>query len=167
MLRAVALVVGLSFALPSAEAQFGPQPLNQLYYRTTTVGRLNPLGLLNTSQFTYRRRLFLTNSIFTRDNYIGIGVVPSVSPAFARIGAQLEVQPVPFFRFWATYEFVGYFGTFDVMQSFANSNEDYSDSTLDDLDGYAMTGTQLTLSGTLQAKLGPVALRSVLRATRP
>ncbi len=167
MLRALAFLLALSFALPSAEAQFGPQPPNQLYYRTTTVARLNPLGLINFSQFTYRRRLFQSNSIFTRDNYIGFGVVPTLSPAFGRIGAQLEFQPVPFLRFWATYEFVGYFGTFDYMQSFANANADYSDSDLDDLDPYSMTGSQLTLSGTLQAKLGPLALRSVLRATRP
>lgn len=166
MLRALVFIVAVSFTLP-ADAQFGPQPPNQLYYQTTTVARLNPLGLINFSQFTYRRRLFLSNSIFTRDNYIGIGVVPTISPAFGRIGAQLEFQPLPFLRFWATYEFVGYFGSFDYMQSFASANEDYSDSDLDDLDPYSMTGTQLTLSGTLQAKVGPLAVRSVLRATRP
>ncbi len=164
--------LAISFALPTTgEAQFGPQPPNQMYYQLTTVARLNPLGLISFGQVTYRRRLFRSNSIFTRDNYIGIGAIPTVSPAFGRIGAQVEIQPVPFLRFWATYEFVGYFGTFDYMQSFPDATADYSDTALGDLGdadtNYSMTGSQLTLSGTLQAKVGPLAIRSVLRATRP
>ncbi|HJL32556.1 MAG: hypothetical protein CMN31_18735 [Sandaracinus sp.] len=155
----------------TAEAQFGPQPKHQLYYSSTTVARVNPLGLINFTQLTYRRRLFQTNSIFFRDNYFGIGVSPSASPAFGRIGLMAELQPIPFLRFWANYEVVGYFGTFEFLPSFQTPNVNYSDSALDDIadagENYATSGTQLTLSGTLQAKLGPVAVRSVLRAVRP
>lgn len=167
----VGLVLAATLMTQDAHAQYGPQPPNQFYYQLTTVARYNPLGLISFGQFTYRRRLFQTNSIFTRDNYFGIGVVPTVSPAFARIGAQVELQPVPFVRLWATYEFVGYFGTFQFLPSFTNADVDYSDSELDrqaDMGrNYAATGSQLTLSGTLQAKVGPLAVRSVLRAVRP
>ncbi len=170
MRRFIPLLAILLFA-DVASAQYGPQPPNQMYYQSVTVARLNPLGLISFSQFTYRRRLFQSNSIFTRDNYIGIGIAPSVSPAFGRLGAMLELQPVPFLRFWAMYELVGYYGTFQFMQSFDSPNAEYSDSTLDDLEetgtNYGLLGSQLTLSGTLQAKVGPAAVRSVLRATRP
>ncbi|MEM9068671.1 MAG: hypothetical protein AAGE52_09200 [Myxococcota bacterium] len=170
MRAALLVLVAASFLGSStAEAQFGPQPPNQLYYRLTTVARANPLGLISFGQVTYRRRLFQTNSIFTRDNYFGVGITPTITPAFTRIGPMVEFQPVPFFRLWASYEFVGYYGTFDFLQSYPNAAVDYSDSAIDDRssEAYATTGSQLTLSGTLQAKLGPVALRSVLRAFRP
>jgi hypothetical protein len=167
----VVVVLG-SMGSSRAEAQFGPQPPHQLFYSDTTVARLNPLGLISFFQLGYRKRLFLSNSVFVRDNYFGIGVTGSVSPAFARGGLLVELQPVPFVRLWASYEAVGYFGTFDFLPSFANANTaDWSDSALgdaaDDGRNYPGTGTQLTVSGTLQARVGPAVLRSVLRATRP
>ena len=169
MLALAAAVLATSVSAP-AEAQFGPQPPNQLWHQSTTVGRINPLGFISLYQLVYRRRLYQTDSIFFRDNYAGIGFIGAASPAFGRGGLQVQVQPVPFFRFWASYELVGYFGTFDVLQSAPSYTRAWSDSDLDrgaNMGGdYGALGTQLTLSGTLQAKVGPGAVRSVLRATR-
>ncbi|MBX3250605.1 MAG: hypothetical protein KF901_25735 [Myxococcales bacterium] len=169
-----------------AEAQFGPQPPHQFFYQSTTVARLNPLGLITFFQFNYRKRLYQSNSIFFRDNYVGLGVMGSASPAFARGGLLFELQPLPFMRFWAAYEMHGYFGTFQFLPSFTDSSAPrppggdgmpgmgapgFSDTQLrEDTDrgsNYAATGTQLTLSATLQAKLGPAAIRSVARGVRP
>ncbi|MCB9635309.1 MAG: hypothetical protein H6721_24580 [Sandaracinus sp.] len=166
------LVCALAATGSRAEAQFGPQPPHQLFYQSTTVARLNPLGLISFFQMGYRKRLYLSNSVFVRDNYFGIGVTGSASPAFGRGGLLVELQPVPFVRLWASYEAVGYFGTFDFLPSFQNADgANWSDSALGDASdagrNYPTTGTQLTVSGTLQARVGPAVLRSVLRATRP
>ena len=49
---------------------------------------------------------FITTNTALRDNFLGIGFAPGASPAFARIGVVVEVQPATFLGFWLmrTYE---------------------------------------------------------------
>lgn len=154
-----------------AAAQYGPQPPNQLYYQSTSIARLNPLGLIENLRGVYRRRLFTTPNIFLRDNYVGVGGNVQLSPAFARVGAYAEVQPVPYVQVWGLYEVVGFIGTFDYLTSYDDPSAEFSDSDIDDQgeagENYIAVGGQLTLGLTLQMKLGPAAIRNQMRVTRP
>lgn len=168
-----ALLVGAAASvLPSqASAQYGPQPQRQLYYQNTTVARMNPLGLINRFNLQYRYRLFRSNSIFLRDNFIGAGMYSQISPAFVRFGPRVELKPVPFVILAASYESIGYLGNFDFVNSYANPAENYSDSNQDRIgnsgNNYGTFGHELTLELTLQIAAGPVAIRNVTRVGRP
>ncbi len=152
-----------------------PGPSERLASEHTVVARVNPFGLIYFSRLSYRVRLFDSDSPLTKDNYFGIGIAPSASPAFARAGFLLEVQPLSILQLWATYEAVGYFGSFQFFQSFPGVSSNHSDTRLDELrdleDGdpakrYSTFGTQLNLGAKLQAKVGPVAARNLTRFAR-
>lgn len=171
------LFAGEALADEADDAPRAPsKPRETLYLRNLTVARLNPLGLLNLAQASYRLRLYDSDSVAFSDNFIGVGIAPALSPAFVRVGPVLEVQPASFLQLWASFELLGYFGTFGYMQSFPSATSEYSDTRLDALDAlpdgdagrpYAAEGTQLNLGATLQAKVGPLAVRNFFRLMRP
>lgn len=180
-LAALAALATLVLAPKPARAQAyrdGPPPKHRLVYRDLTLVRVNPLGLITDARLSYRHRLFASESVALRDNFVSIGVAPSLSAAFARVGPVIEVQPASFLQLWALYEVIGYFGAFNLLQSFPtvdSTKVDYSDSALKRYakgDGpiaknYAAAGTQLVLGANLQLKLGPVVVRDQLRMGRP
>jgi hypothetical protein len=164
---AAALSVGLVAGSPAAWADDGEQPRSphSVGYQSLFTGRLNPLGLIERLQLFYRYRLYESDSAALEQNHLGFEVVPTVSPAFASIGGAFEVQPLSILALRAQYDAFGYFGTFDLMQSFATDTAAWDDDTLDTLGtSYATTGTQLTLGALLQLKVGPIAGRANLRA---
>jgi hypothetical protein len=154
---------------PAATDAVGETPidLSQWRYQNTTLARYNPLGLFNQLQVGYRRYLWQPTGSRLRDgSYLALNLAPTVSPAWARIGPQLEIQPLAILRLVAQYDWVGHFGTFDTIQSFQTANADWREATMEansETASYATTGHVVTLSGTLQAAVGPIALRSELR----
>lgn len=152
-------------------------PQHRIVHRNTLALRVNPLGLLYEGRFVYRFRLYPSDSATLRDNFVGIGLAPGASPAFARLGLYVEVAPASFATFWVNYEVVQYFGTFDLFQSFPSARSDFSDPALsarrtlaaeDPLRNYRGNGTQLTLGLNLQVRLGEnIVLRNQLRVVRP
>ncbi len=156
----------------TASAQVDPQPRQQLFYSSLTAVRVNPLGLLNNTFASYRFRLFQSDSDVLKQNFVGIGLVGALSPAWGRLGIMAEVQPLTILRLYAQYQFIGNFGSFDLFASFPSATSDYSDSQIDErsdqpgTENYATTGSLLTLGATLQLKVGPIALRSLFRAVR-
>lgn len=168
---AVLLVWG-ALSTSRVEAQVDPQPEFSLAYTNLTAARINPLGLLNFTTVSGRLRLFESESDAFKQNYVGFGLVSGLSPAFGRIGALVEVQPMSILRLYAQYEFVGYFGTFDLTSSYPTASADFSDSNIEAraadaaTEAYASTGSLLTLGATLQLKVGPIAVRSLFRTMR-
>ncbi|MFN3196797.1 MAG: hypothetical protein ACE366_00070 [Bradymonadia bacterium] len=150
---------------------------HQFRYQTVTVFRLNPLGLINQSQLGYRYRLFnpedkrpdapLGQRVL-QNTYAGISFAPSMSPAFARPGVLLELQPLALMRFSALYEQQFHYGGFDTIQSFGSPNAEFSDKDQDDAGAaglnYSTSGRSLTLAALLQMKVGKIAARSNFRA---
>ena len=65
---------------------------------------------------------------------------------------------------------MGYFGTFGLVQSFDDSRIDYGDTQVDineeNDENFATNGSTTKLEGILQAKAGPVAVRSTFLGTR-
>jgi hypothetical protein len=168
-----AVIAGIGFTASHAAAQDQP-PSERLRYSSLTVGRVNPLGLITRNDLTYRWRLFDSDSAISRDNHFGIGGIVVLSPAFARVGPMIEIQPLSILEIRAAYETFSYFGTFNLFQSFQFVDEDFSDAALDrfassddeDSRNYSTSGTQFTLAGVLRLKFGPVALRNTFRLMR-
>lgn len=141
---------------------------NQIRYQNLTLGRYNPLGLFNQLTLGYRRTLYgETDSVLQQGSYAAFNVTPAISPAWVRGGPQIEVQPLAILRLSATYELIGYYGSFDSLQSFQTANADWSEAAIEErgeLGSYSTSGSILTLSALLQAKVGPIAARSNYRA---
>src|SRR5688572_2267430 len=104
-------------ALAQLLSDRGP-PLPRVVHRNTLAIRANPLGLIYEGRFAYRQRLFASDKVALRDNFLSLGIAPGASPAFARIGVLFELQPATFLGFWAIYEYMQYFGTFNLLASF-------------------------------------------------
>lgn len=166
---------------PSAGAQAyrdGPPPEHRIVYRDLTLFRWNPLGLISDARITYRLRMYKSEKLAFRDNFLGVGVAPALSGGFVRGGPMLEFQPASFIQLWGIYEFINYFGAFNFLQSYPTADStrvNYSDSELarrgdlpkgDPAKNYSTTGTQLMFGGNLQFKFGPVAIRDQVRFGR-
>jgi hypothetical protein len=152
-----------------------PAPRLRFVYRTLNVARFNPVGLITDNVIGMRLRMFPPDDLLFKDTFVGIAFTPQASPAFARAGVLVEVQPITPIRVWAAYDVAGYFGFFDLFQSFPSPNADFSETALsargelgedDPLRNYATYGTQLTIGLDLQVKLGPVAARNLTRVVR-
>ena len=137
-------------------------------YRVGAAARVNPLGLFVSGTAMLRKRLYRHQALALRDNYVGVGPVFFMSPAFARGGLGVEVQPLSVLQLSASLEGIGFFRTFEFMQSFPSATSETSDGELKRLKeagtNYATTGWVTTLAALLQGKAGPMALRSNFRA---
>ena len=121
------VIVGIAAsAFPStASAQYGPQPQRQLFYQNTVVARANPTGLINRFNMQYRFRLFRSNNIFVRDNYVSAGFSSWTSPAFVRFGPRVEFKPIPFVILAAQSDVVGWLGNFDFVNSYSDPRKTF------------------------------------------
>lgn len=173
--------VALGFA-STAQAQAyqnGPPPKHRLVLRDTTVFRQNPLGLITDAKLTYRYRLYESQKVALRDNFIGVGISPVLSGAFSRVGAYVEMQPASFLQLWANYEWVYYYGISNFLQSMPDATGEMSDSLIeergaleknDPLKNYESDGWQLNVGATLQFRVdlpklgGGLVVRDLFRA---
>ncbi|WP_257460615.1 hypothetical protein [Archangium lipolyticum] len=134
------------------------------FYRVGVAARVNPMGLFTNLSFQVRHRLYESPSPALKDNFIGVGPVAFVSPAFVRGGIGVEFQPLSVLQLSASYEGTRWFGNFNYLQSFPSPNADASDRRLAELGdagtSYVSSGTLLTLAAMLQFKVGPIAVRS-------
>lgn len=178
-IRPIAAALALALLVPAfADAQVwvgGPPPKRRFIHRTSVFARYNPLGLIYDGRFVFRQRLYYDESDALSDNFIGVGLAPSLSPAFGRIGAYVEFQPATILTFWANYEVLQYFGGFNFLQSYPSASSEFSDQDLRDSSkladkaagkNYPTYGTQLTLGGNFQFKVASVVLRSQFRLIR-
>lgn len=181
--RLVMLALAVVSSVASAQTlQYQTPPLHRVVHRNTFALRVNPLGLLYEGRFMYRLRLYESDSLALRDNFIGIGLTPIASPAFIRAGAYVEVQPMTVLGFWASYTFVQYFGTFNLFQSFPTASANYSDKEITRLGmqpngpvnggagggagEYVTNGTELSIGADFQVKVADIVLRSRARFVR-
>jgi hypothetical protein len=175
--RLCAFVLALGAAQASAQmlSDRGP-PLERLVHRNTVALRINPLGLGYEGRFSYRRRLFATDSVALRDNFIGLGLTPSLTPTYWRFGLMVEAQPTTFLGFWAAYEGMQYFGTVNSLQSFPTASSSFSDNEIKTLGAlprddprhpYVAGGTIFTAGANVNLRLGPIVVRDAFKMFRP
>jgi len=160
---------------PVVETKPPEPPDTRFVYRTTSVFRWNPLGLMNDNHVGMRKRLVKSDHLLLSDTFVGIGFMPQITGGFARLGAMAEIQPTSVMRLWVNYDVVGYYGIFGLFQSFPSASSNFSDSRISSLGqldvgdprrNYSTVGSQLTFGLDLQMKLGPVAARSLSRLVR-
>ena len=144
---------------------------NGLYLRSSTVVRVNPLGLFTDFRLGYRHRIFDRpgNPLVLRNTYWAAAGSLAVSPGFLRTGVAAEFAPLAVLNLSAVFERVQWFGTFNFVQSFASANENFSDAAIrerarvDPASAETAGGWLLTLNAVLQVKLGDLAVRNTAR----
>ncbi|MDP3276840.1 MAG: hypothetical protein Q8Q09_16690 [Deltaproteobacteria bacterium] len=142
---------------------------NYWSYRSVTALRLNPLGLYSEIRASYRSRLYQDLATLFRESFVAITPVATISPAWARVGAIAEIQPLAILNLSAGYEFIGSFGSFDTVQSWnspqARASDREQDQGTPNKWAYATTGTQLSFGALLQLRVGnSLVVRSNARA---
>ncbi len=148
------------------------RPRHRIIYSNLSAIRYNPLGLVNEFTGGYRYQLIDKRSKLFNESFVAAQVHTFLSPAYARIGPKIDIQPLALLNLSATYDFTGYFGSFGLMQSYRSPTDDWSDTEIerrDDsgdpaIDNYRTWGHFVTLSALLQAKVGRIAVRDNLKA---
>lgn len=152
-----------------AEGAYVPPPKNRLWYSNATFVRYNPLGLINVHRVGLRHRLSTKDSILFQDTYVFAGAGAIVTPAWARVGAYAEVQPLAILRAFAEVSGVGYYSTFDQILTWPEQDAAYDDDSIaergDNGEATAEIGYTITFGGTLRAKVGPIAVRSTAQVS--
>ncbi len=178
--------------MASSVAESAPAA-HRLYTESIVGLRANPIGLQGRSTLYSRHRLLdrPADNLLFGDTWVGIGPTFAVSPAFVRGGLEARLVPIAVLRLTARWEGIGYFGTFDQLVSWTGTEVplddtvadsscasassacepvDYSDGQMDALgtDGqsYPSRGWQAMGEARIQAKAGPVAIRSTFGAYR-
>lgn len=170
---AVVLALLLSGSALAQTLYDGGPPPDRVVHRNTLALRVNPLGLLYDGRFSARARLYASDSTALRDNFVGLGLAPTLSPAFFKVGPYLEFNPATVFGLWAALQLSQYFGTMNLLQSFPSANSRFSDAAIADRGtlpagdpqrGYATQGFELSLGAHVTLKLWMLVLRSQARA---
>jgi hypothetical protein len=155
------------FGQPQPEG-YGREPHHDhrwIYHNLTAV-RVNPLGLINRFRTGYRMQLSHRPEPAFFDSYGSVQLDTEVTPAYGVVGARLEVQPVALFNFWASYGFVGTFGSFGNTHSLPAAGDEYDDTTMGDTEDqdYSTIGQKAIISGLFQFGMAGLAVRSNVKA---
>lgn len=141
---------------------------HSITYSSLLAPRVNPLGLEERFWIGYQYRLYKKSGDVFKGSNIGIFLRPILSPAIGLVGPTLQIQPLAVLRLRATWSFVGWFGTFDYMQSYQSPWDDFSDTRLDEQtrkgENYATTGQQTELELLFQVRFKQIVLRNTLTA---
>ncbi|MFO0744158.1 MAG: hypothetical protein U1F43_00600 [Myxococcota bacterium] len=165
---ALALVCAAAGQAPAAPAP-PPTPEQSIVYQNLTVIRLNPLGLQNDFQLDFRQRLYDPgDSMLFAGNYIGASLAPILTPGLMRLGVAAKFQPLAMLKLEVRWDYLSYFGNFDLVQSYDDPDADFSDSAIEKGGdaglNYATDGWQLTLDAEVRARVGVVIARSRFKA---
>lgn len=148
----------------AADPPAAPSAQHKLVYESTLGARINPLGVEEQYTLALRERFYESKSLALRENYLAVGLSPTISPGVTRFGGHVEVRPVTVLSISAGFYQVGYFGSFGALQSFPNASYDYSDRRLTQLKdagtNYPATGFEVQLRGVALGKIGPIVFRS-------
>ena len=150
-----------------------PEPLlaqHRVVYDNLLAVRLNPLGLEDRINLSYRYRMYDDPGILWRSAYVGVAFTPTLNPAVARVGGTVEIKPLAVLLLSVGYYFVGWFGSFQYLQSHDSPHAAHSDTDLDEGQeagsNYAATGSELQLRAKVMAKVGSFAVVNDLNLYR-
>jgi hypothetical protein len=142
-------------------------PTSRLFMESLLAARMNPSGLQERFYLSYRHKMSSSDHILLNDTYFSVGAATTLTPGYVTVGPQLKFQPLAILGFRAAYEVMGTFGIVGQIHQFESLEADYSDSALKSLGkGTKRFGTQLTLEGRFQIKLGAVASRNTFMGRR-
>ncbi len=153
-------------AAEGGAASQGPwrAPRHRIFYRSVTAASVNSEGLASKLDLGYRYRLFDSDSILTRDSFVGLALAPMVTPIFAQIGVAAQAQPLAVLYLEARWKTTGWFGNRGHVQTFSDGTEDFSDDRISDLgesdETFSTTSWEAELTAELRARVGPVVVRN-------
>jgi hypothetical protein len=150
----------------SARTAAPPRKRHRWVWDSLLALRYNPRGAIARVRAGYRLQLWDRPGILFERSFASLKAAVDITPAYARVGGVLELQPLAALRLWARYDHVASFGAFSYTQSFDDPRRDHSDSAVQALSDsdYATKGEQLTVGTLLQMKVGDFAARSQLEA---
>ncbi len=159
------LVVLCACSLPmTAAADDSTMPDSAVVHRNVSVMRYNPLGLQNEYRIGWRKRLSDSDHLLLRETYFTAGLQAMVTPAMHRVGPRIDFKPLAVLHLYAMAEWVWYMGNFQFMQSHPDANVNFSDTAQKAAakrdENHAATGWSLNAGALVQAKVGPIAVRS-------
>lgn len=116
----------------------------------------------------WRHRLSSSDNILFRDSSTFLAANVVATPAWGRLGVCAEAQPIALLKVFGDVSAVGFAGTFDQLLSWDDPRARYSDRTIEAEGERAAptTGWVATVGGTVQAKVGPIAVRNTAQMTR-
>ena len=100
-----------------------------------------------------------------RDNFVFAGTFTRLNPASLRVAGMVEFQPVSLLNLRFTAEYLQYYGNFSFMQSRPSAYDNLSDADMKanktgPQGNYTARGFHASFEPLLQAKVGPIAVRS-------
>ncbi|MCA9567372.1 MAG: hypothetical protein KC656_05995 [Myxococcales bacterium] len=131
--------------------------------------RLNPLGLGYNGRLTVRRSLEPEDAgVLRRGTLFEFGLDGGTSPTFGTLGPMLRIKPLAVLETSVSLEATKYYGVLGAVMPFDAVDVDYSDPAIKVRkragDNVAAFGARLTVSNTLQAQVGRVAVRNITTA---
>lgn len=141
-------------------------PDHRVYWTQLGVLRYNPLGLETQNWFMASKRLMDSDSVLFSDTFVAGGLGLKLNPAFVKAGPTVDLQPIAVLNLRLAYEWMQFFGTFDYLQSWTSPTDPagFSDEQRAVAGeaglNYVTRGHHFFVQPTLQAKAGPVAIRS-------
>lgn len=169
--------------VPHAEPKSVQAPRHRLVFSNVLVLRLNPVGMAAQVRLGYQLRLFDTTvrqGPLFRDTFLFLGISPRINPTSINLGPAIEIQPLSMFNLRVAFEFISFFSTLGLLQSFSSPVDEYDDRLLRDCAStdrvvlqarcggaseprnYKASGLHLMIEPLLQAKFGPIAIRNKL-----
>ncbi|AKF81641.1 hypothetical protein SAMN05443572_103640 [Myxococcus fulvus] len=139
-----------------------PIPNVRLYMTSFNLFRVNPIGLETQNRLVIQKRLFNSESVLMRDTFVNAAALIKANPASLKVGPMFEIQPIALFNLRLSYEYTSFLGTMGFLQGYANPLNDFSDDALDAREdaAYSTSGHHFLVEPTLQAKVGPIAVRT-------
>jgi hypothetical protein len=152
MTRILLVTAALSFAA-SLAAQAQTRELQE-----TFGGSVNTPGVQNNLELTWTWKLSSSTNPLLSDAHVSVGLVDSLSPAYNRVGAWVEVSPLSILDLRAGVEPAVYFGTFSSLTDYASYDGVFDIDTRKARDRAGEkafgTGGRVYLGPTLKLKLG-------------
>jgi hypothetical protein len=164
--RAAVMAVGLGCASSAWGADEAPKT-HRLYYVNILAARANPTGFKDSISLLYRLRLMdkPADNLLFGDTWLGIGPSLQITPAYARVGGEVRLVPIAVLRLIGRLETQNFFGSFNQVTSWSDTDVDWSDDAIDLRDdAQPMNGWLATLEGRVQVKVGGVAARNTFLA---
>jgi hypothetical protein len=139
-------------------------PRYRITYSNLIALRVNPIGLEDRVTIGFEERVWSGSSPLLRDTYVGLKLAPTFSPAVVRLGPQFELKPLAVLALRMGLFYKSWFGTFSQLAAFDTPTAAHSDSDMKALAKAGKTGAahgaEFEAGALLQAKVGPIAVRS-------